>query len=376
MLTTHASLETLPTPDGGLRLKLTGRLDAAATGAVWKQAQKVLAQRPSPHLLIDASEISTCDSAGIGLLVELGRRQLQAGHRYEITGLSEENQKLLNLFDPADFMDAKPEEPQCCSLPIEIGKASLSFWNHLITLVAFIGELVVALFAAMRHPRKVRWKDAFLIFERAGINALPIITLISFLVGLIMAFQSAIPMRQFGAEIYVANLISLSMLRELGPLMTAIILAGRSGSAFAAELGTMKVNEEIDALTTMGLDPVRFLVVTRLLAALAATPLLTIFAGMVGVIGGSVVLLTMGYPLITYINQVLSAVDITDLLSGLAKTFVFGILIAGIGCLQGLTTRGGASGVGDSATKAVVTGIILIVVTDGIFAVVYYYLGI
>src|SRR5204862_2780630 len=138
------------------------------------------------------------------------------------------------------------------------------------------------------HPRGVRWRDALLVAENAGVNAVPIIALICFLIGLIMAFQSAIPMRQFGADIYVADLVALSMLRELGPLMTAIILAGRSGSAFAAELGTMKVNEEIDALTTMGLDPVRFLVVTRVLAAVCITPLLTLFANIPGLLGGAV----------------------------------------------------------------------------------------
>jgi phospholipid/cholesterol/gamma-HCH transport system permease protein len=212
--------------------------------------------------------------------------------------------------------------------------------------------------------------------ENAGVNALPIVALISFLIGLIMAFQSAIPMSQFGAEIYVADLVALSMLRELGPLMTAIILAGRSGSAFAAELGTMKVNEEIDALTTMGLDPVRFLVVTRVIAAVVMMPLLTLFSNLMGLAGGAIVFLSFDFPLVTYVQEVLSAVKMGDLLSGLAKAFVFGILVAGIGCLRGLQTRTGASAVGLSTTRAVVSGIVLIVLADGVFSVVFYYLGI
>jgi phospholipid/cholesterol/gamma-HCH transport system permease protein len=191
-----------------------------------------------------------------------------------------------------------------------------------------------------------------------------------------MAFQAVIPMRRFGAEIFVADLVGLAMVRELGPLMTAIVLTGRSGSAFAAELGTMKVNEEIDALNTMGLDPVRFLVVSRVLAALAMTPLLTVFANVIGVIGGSLVLRSLGYPFITYFNQFTSAVDHIDLLGGLVKSVVFGILVAGIGCLRGLQTRTGPAAVGESATRAVVSGIILIVIVDGIFSAVYYYLGI
>jgi phospholipid/cholesterol/gamma-HCH transport system permease protein len=193
---------------------------------------------------------------------------------------------------------------------------------------------------------------------------------------LIMGFQAVIPMRQFGAEIFVADLVGLAILRELGPLMTAIVLTGRSGSAFAAELGTMKVNEEIDALNTMGLDPVRFLVVSRVIAALAMTPLLTIFSDLIGVMGGSLVLRSLGYPFVTYWNEVLSAVSYMDFLGGLVKSLVFGITIAGIGCLRGLQTKIGATAVGESATRAVVSGIVLIVIIDGVFSVVYYYLGI
>jgi phospholipid/cholesterol/gamma-HCH transport system permease protein len=243
-------------------------------------------------------------------------------------------------------------------------------------LISFVGELTAALAHAALHPRGVRWRDALRVAESAGVNALPIVALVSFLMGLIMAFQAAVPLRQFGAELFVANLIALSMLRELGPLMTAIILAGRSGSAFAAELGTMKVREEIDALKTMGLDPVRFLVVTRVVAAVAMTPLLTIFADLLGLMGGSVVMLSLGFPLITYFNQIQYAVTYGSLLGGLLKAFVFGILVAAIGCLRGLQTGTGATAVGESTTSAVVSGIILIAITDGIFSVIYYYLGV
>ena len=227
---------------------------------------------------------------------------------------------------------------------------------------------------AARHPSAIRWRDTLLIAEEVGVNALPIVALLSFLVGVIMAFQAAVALRQFGAEIFVANMIGLSVLREMGPLMTAIILAGRSGSAFAAEIGTMKVREEIDALKTMGLEPVRFLVVPRVLAAVVMTPVLTVFADLLGVMGGSVVMLSLGFPLITFFNQLQFAVSYGSLVGGLVKAFVFGILIAAIGCLRGLQTQTGASAVGLSTTHAVVSGIILIVITDGIFSVIYYYL--
>jgi phospholipid/cholesterol/gamma-HCH transport system permease protein len=209
-----------------------------------------------------------------------------------------------------------------------------------------------------------------------GVNALPIVALISFLLGIILAFQAAVPMRQFGAELFVADLVGLSILRELGPLMTAILLAGRSGAAFAAEIGTMKVNEELNALTTMGLDPVRFLVVTRILAALFMMPLLTMFADLIGILGGALTMISFNIPISSFLHEVDSLVDVKDLLAGLAKVPVYAILIAGIGCLRGLQTQTGASAVGISATRAVVSGIILLVIVDGIYAFVYYLLDI
>ena len=240
----------------------------------------------------------------------------------------------------------------------------------------FIGETASALGYAFTHPHRVRWKDVWYTCEQVGANALPIVALISFLLGVILAFQAAVPMRQFGAEIFVADLVGLSILRELGPLMTAILLAGRSGAAFAAEIGTMKVNEELNALTTMGLDPVRFLVVTRILAALLMVPLLSLFADLIGVLSGGLTMLSFNIPIVTYLKEVDSIVDLKDVLAGLVKTPVFAILIAGIGCLRGLETQTGASAVGISATRAVVSGIVLLVVVDGIFAVIYYILDI
>ncbi len=173
------------------------------------------------------------------------------------------------------------------------------------------------------------------ICERVGADALPIVALISFLLGVILAFQSAMPMRKFGAEIFVADLIGLAMLRELGPLMTAILLAGRSGAAFAAEIGTMKVNQEVDALTTMGLDPVRFLVTPRVIAALLMTPLLTLFADLVGLLGGAMTMQSFAIPFVTFVHEVEGIVTFSDFMAGFVKSFVFAILIAGIGCLRG-----------------------------------------
>jgi len=212
--------------------------------------------------------------------------------------------------------------------------------------------------------------------EAAGVNAVPIILLLGFLIGLILAFQMAGPMAQYGAGIFVMDLVAITVIRELGPLITAIIVAGRSGSAFAAEIGTMKVNDEVNALITMGLNPVSYLAVPKVLAGILVMPLLTILTNLAGIIGAALVVLSMGYPLVTIINRVVNSVGLDDLATGLGKTLVFGLLIAGIGCLRGLQTKAGAQSVGVSTTSAVVSGIILIIVADGVFGVIFYYLGI
>jgi len=326
-------------------------------------------------VIVDAARLTYCDGAGAALLLELHRRQSRRRGTCEIRSLDPAYQALLDLYGRSDGQSPEPATP--AATPIEqIGRATVALGNDIVVLIAFVGELCTALGRALRHPGLVRWRDAWLTAELAGVNALPIVALLGFLLGLIMAFQSAIPMRQFGADLYVANLIGLSILRELGPLLTAIILAGRSGSAFAAELGTMKVSEELDALTTMGLEPVGFLVVPRVIAAVAMTPLLAIFAGVFGLIGGAVVMLSLGFPLVTYMNQVQAAVTVGDMIGGLGKSFVFGIVVAAIGCLRGLQTKSGASAVGESTTRAVVSGLVLITLVDGVFAVIYYALGI
>jgi phospholipid/cholesterol/gamma-HCH transport system permease protein len=351
-------------------------LDSDGTGQIWRDVTDSVAAAKAASVVLDASRVDYCDGSGIALLAYLRDGQARSGGELTIEGLRPEFQQMLEGWAPGDLAGLGGGPRETSSLAAEIGEAAVEVWRDIRALISFVGELTAALGYAALHPRSVRWRDALRIAEAAGVNALPIVALISFLVGMILAFQAAIPLRQFGAEIFVANLIALSMLREMGPLMTAIILAGRSGSAFAAELGTMKVREEIDALKTMGLDPVGFLVVPRVTAAVVMTPLLTVFADLLGLMGGSVVMISLGFPLITFFNQVQYAVTYGSLVGGLLKAFVFGILVAAIGCLRGLQTGSGASAVGESTTRAVVSGIVLITVTDGIFSVVYYYLGV
>jgi phospholipid/cholesterol/gamma-HCH transport system permease protein len=368
-------LRVLDSRNDTLIFSIAGRLDSDNTGKIWRSAMD-LVQR-ARNLVLDASAIDYCDGSGIALLVYLRNQVANKGGNFEVRGLRAEFQQLLEAWNPADLVEIETESSRRPPNAFEeIGRLTVQLARDLYNLICFAGELSVALIHAAAHPRRVRWRDVLQNAEAAGVNGLPIVALIAFIMGLIMAFQAAIPLRQFGADIFVANLVALATLRELGPLMTAVLLAGRSGSAFAAELGTMKVREEIDALKTMGLDPVRFLVVTRVIAAVLMTPLLTVFADFLGLVGGSVVVVSLGFPLVTFFRQVQTAVGYGDFVGGIVKSFVFGILVAAIGCLRGLQTQSGPSAVGVSTTRAVVSGIILIVIADGVFSVVYYYLGV
>jgi phospholipid/cholesterol/gamma-HCH transport system permease protein len=229
----------------------------------------------------------------------------------------------------------------------------------------------------MRGRARLRAVDLWLIVQASGAQALPIVSLISFLVGLILAFVGATQLRPFGAQIYVANLVGLAMSREMGAMMTGIIMAGRTGAAFAAQLGTMVVNQEIDALITMGLNPVEFLVVPRMLALTLMVPLLCIYADLVGILGGAVVGVTMLHlGAAQYYQQTLSALQLLDFVAGLIKGTVFGILVALAGCLRGMQCGRSASAVGAAATSAVVTGIVWIIVSDAVLTVIYNVLGI
>ncbi|MEO8303913.1 MAG: MlaE family lipid ABC transporter permease subunit [Betaproteobacteria bacterium] len=369
-----AALAISDTSDGRRILALSGRLDATTLPELWDKARRAADESASKPLVVDAADVEYCDGAGVALIVDILRRRHDGG--VEVANLKPAFTALLKQFDPSVLEhDLDPEPPRRPAID-EIGFEAYGVWRDLRTQIEFIGETTAALAFAVRHPKTVRWKDVWRICEQVGADALPIVALISVLLGMILAFQSAVPMKRFGAEIFVADLIGLSMLRELGPLMTAILLAGRSGAAFAAEIGTMRVNQEVDALTTMGLSPVRFLVTPRIIAAVLMTPLLTLFSDLVGMIGGALTMRSFSIPIVTFLKEIDSAVTLTDFLAGFVKSFVFAVLVAGIGCLRGLQTKAGASAVGDSATSAVVTGIILLVVVDGVFAVAYYLLNI
>lgn len=367
---------TIQQEEGGQVIQLQGSLDTNTTGTIWQKATESILQQDTQQIKVDCQGISYCDGTGIGFLYHIQQIARKKEVSYQFTGLSEIYQQLLQQFPEEGLNHDYTLAPPRLNRVEKIGFHIKEILYNLNESISFLGELFIVFLTVIHRPVKIRWKDFWRVAEDTGVNAFPIIALIGFLLGLIMSFQSAIPMQRFGAEIFVANLVSISLFRELGPLMTGVILAGRTASSFAAELGTMKINEEIDAFTTMGLYPLRFLVVPRLLAAFFVTPFLTIFFNLFGLVGSAIVIMSFDYPLITFINQVIRATGYGDLLSGLFKAMVFGLLVAGIGCFQGLKTGTGASAVGESTTKSVVSGIIIIAITDGVFSVMFFYLGI
>jgi phospholipid/cholesterol/gamma-HCH transport system permease protein len=241
--------------------------------------------------------------------------------------------------------------------------------------VAFLGEALVAVLRLPTRRRMLRFGDLLRFADDAGVCALPLVVLLGFLMGMILAFQSAIPMHRFGADLFVADLVTISLVRELGPLLSAVILAGRTGSAFAAEIGTMKVNQEVDALVTMGLDPMTMLVLPRLIAVMLVLPALALALDVAGLLGMTVVMRGLGFPTASILHQVQGAAGVADLLGGLFKAVCFGAAIAAIGCRAGLSTGNGPRAVGLSATAAVVGGIISTIALDGVLALLFYRLN-
>lgn len=257
-----------------------------------------------------------------------------------------------------------------------VGLAVQDVWGKTREIATFVGECVISGGALIKKPHKFRWRDCVDEMQQCGAMALPIVSLISLLVGIIMAYQSAVLMRQFGADIYVADAVGLVMVREMGSMMTAIILAGRTGAAFAATLGNMKAGEEIDALQTLGIRPVDFLVMPRLLALAVMMPLLALYANGLGILGGMIVSLgLLDIPPTAYWVETQTAIDMSDIVTGLIKASAFGVLVGLAGCHRGLRAERSAAGVGRATTSAVVMGLLLIILADAVFAVAFNVVG-
>ena len=332
---------------------------------------------PVQRISFDTQDLGRWDSGLITYLIKLfdqfSQRQIDTNRE----GLPEGVRRLLDL--AAAVPEKKDAHKEAVREPfmVQVGKASMDIARQSTALVTFLGESTIALGRFFVGKAKFRRSDLWLTIQQCGVDALPIVTLISFLVGLILAFVGAVQLAMFGAQIFIANLVGIAMAREMAAIMTGIIMAGRTGAAFAAQIGTMQVNEEVDALITMGVSPMEFLVLPRMLALIVMMPLLCLYANLVGILGGFVVGTGMfDISFTQYMEQTRLALNLTHFGIGIFKSVIFGVLVAIAGCLQGMECGRSASAVGDAATSAVVTSIVLIVVTDGFFAVITNIIGI
>ena len=342
---------------------------------LWADVHSLLDRARAAVINLDLARTTSYDTSGIALIASLrshcARRSLQC----RILNAPQSFEELLGAAGTGRAAEAQAA-PLRGSFPETVAEVALSTLGGLRRGVSFVGEVAAAMADAARHPRRVRWADSLWYMQQCGAQALPITALICFLMGVIMAFQAAVQLHDFGADIYVADLVGLSITRELGPLMVAIICAGRSGAAFAAEIGTMKVGEEVDALLTMGLDPYRFLVVPKVFGLLVALPCLSLLGDFVGVLGGLLIGTTvLDLPAVVYLNETLVALSYDDVFGGLIKSVVFALVIAGVGCYYGFQTGKSAQSVGRMATAAVVSAIFFIILIDAGFSVVYHTLG-
>src|SRR2546427_255775 len=371
VLADESDLEIREEAAGQVLVVVRGSLDFRTAKRIRERLTSGLSGRAINSLTIDMSAVGRGDTFGLVVLHELKEGDWALGIRAHVVGLHPELSRILSAF-PADQGGALALEAPRPSVAEVIGQWSIRLVRGAREHVLFIRTVVQALGQAILRPRRMRWREVARVFEKAGVDALPVLSLVSGLFGINVALEGAQPLARFGAEIFTASIIGRSVVREMGPLLAAFVLAGRSGSAFAAELGTMKVNDELDALVTMGLDPVRFLVVQRVLASTLLAPLLAVYSIAVGTAAGVLIMGKLGFsPTVTW--SVLSDwVTLKDILFGIAKSVIFGVAVASIGCERGLQTEYGAISVGASATRAVVGGIVLIVAVDAMFAVVAY----
>ncbi|MGE5790529.1 MAG: ABC transporter permease [Syntrophaceae bacterium] len=357
-----------------MTIRLAGRLGLEDLKPLMADLQAIPGHVKPRRLSVDLAGVEYLDSAGALALIQLQNRASALSIPVDLLNVSEKDHGLLGLID-REVLQRPPLRPEVIPSPIveKLGELFRKQYQDFQEIMSFVGELVTALIYCLVHPRLVRWADVMFYMKRAGADGLPIVALISLLLGLIMAFMSSLQLKQFGANIYVANLVTIAMVRELGPIMTAILVAGRSGSAFAAEIGTMIVNDEVNALVTMGFDPTRFLAVPKVIAAMIVVPILTVYADLFAILGGLIVGVTgLDLTFYTYIQQTKSSIGIFDFVTSLIKAVVFAVLISGIGCQRGFQVKGGAEGVGMSTTSAVVSAIFLIIVFDSAFAIMLY----
>ena len=362
---------------GALDVRLAGSCTLAEAESLGVRLGEIQPER-SGVARIDLSAVTALDTAGAWVLFRFVHRLESICARVELVGSTPAQEALLHRMRPV------LEERQSLSRPAvwpiramveRVGRAVISFVERAYSLISFFGVVAMVLVRTLMRPGRIRFISLLSHVERIGLDAMPIVGLLSFLIGVVLAYQGAEQLRAYGAEIFTVNLLGVSVLRELGVLLTAIMVAGRSGSAFTAEIGTMKVNEEVDALTTLGLDPVEVLVLPRLVAMMIALPLLVFFSDMMALIGGAIMsMLVLDISLAQFIVQFQEAITIRMFWVGIVKAPFFAFLIAMVGCYEGLRVTGSAESVGRLTTKSVVEAIFLVIVADAAFSIFFSYI--
>ena len=355
--------------DGTCVLRFSGNLTLLRVRKISEQLDALEAQT----VTVDLSAVERMDTVGAWLV-----HKLQRDRGAKVVGASREQQVLIDHVAAADqpVKMKRDTPPALIRVLTQIGEWTNNFLSTMLGMLGFFGAMLISFGNVIRHPRRFRLNAVVTRFEVVGIHALFIIGLMSFLVGIVIAQQGAVQLRQFGAEVYTINLIGRSAVKELGVLMTAIMVAGRSGSAFAAQIGSMKLNEEIDAMRTIGVSPMEALVIPRVLATILMMPLLGFFAAMMALFGGGIFCwLSLDIPPVTFIDRIREIVPMTDLYQTLIKAPTFGLIIAMAGCYQGMQVEGDAEQVGRRTTTAVVQGIFLVIVLDAFFAVFFTSVG-
>lgn len=374
----EARFDIGPAEDGMTLVRFSGDwlLRSGMTSAETILAELDRGATPA-RLVVDFSAVGRWDSALVSLVVQLSRLCQSREIEIEPRSMPDGVRRLVDLATAVPEKAGARRSETAPNFLEGVGQQALSAVRSSGEMLEFLGEALIALGRAAKGRARFRGSDVILILQDCGPQALPIVTLISFLVGMILAFVGLVQLEQFGADIFVANLVAVAMVREMGGMMTAIIMAGRTGAAFAAQLGTMNVNDEIAAFRTLGIPPNEFLVLPRMLALIFAVPLLTIYANVVGMLGGSVVVaLLSDVSLLQYYGQTTASVTLGDWAGGLFKAIVYGVIIAIAGCLRGMQCKKSAAAVGDAATSAVVTAIVFIILAEAVLTVTYTILGV
>jgi phospholipid/cholesterol/gamma-HCH transport system permease protein len=376
--TTHEAMLRVERVDNGLLVAFAGEWLVQGRLPSMQDVAQNLAAAPAPAVIrFDTSALGRWDSGLITRLIDVYRDAQANSVAFDDSGLPDGARRLIALAFAVKPREGAARTQRATPFLQKVGESAQDLWRSAVDFVTFIGEATLSVGRFANGRAKYLKSDVLQHIEEAGANALPIVSLISVLIGMIFAFVGVTQLREFGAGIYTANLVAVAMIREMAPIMTAIIMAGRTGAAYAAEIGTMKVNEEIDALTTLGINPIDFLVTPRMLALVLMIPALTMYASLMGIIGGAIVGLSMiDASFVQYVQQTISAVTLGDLFTGLLMCVVFGALVALSGCQQGIACGTSAMAVGQATTRAVVMGIVLIVVSASILTIIFINLGI